>query len=84
MLCSLWYHDTGTGEWSRIARMIEIIGVQFCKYEHMVLTELYFNSFNYFGNFGPFSCFSVMIPETLLCGFALLTMSACAGDMWRL
>ena len=72
VLYSLWYHHTGTSEWSKITKIIKI---QFYKYEHMVvkfyyhvliLTELYFNNFS---NFRPFACFSVMIPETVQYNF---------------
>ena len=80
VLYSLWYHHTETSDWSKTTKIIKIIKIQFCKYEHMVvkckikhkfyyhvliIMELYFNSFNYFSNFRPITCFSVMIPETV-------------------
>ena len=52
-------------------------------YHVLILIELYFNNFNYFSNFRPFTCFSVMIPETVLYNFALLTMSTRARNMLK-
>jgi len=31
VLCSIWYHHTGTSEWSKMTK------IQFYKYEHMVV-----------------------------------------------
>jgi len=75
VLYNLWYHHTKTSEWSKITK------IQFYKYEHIVLIELYFSNFSYFSNFRPLTCFSVMIPETVIYNFALLTMSTCARNM---
>jgi hypothetical protein len=37
VLHSLWYHHTETSEWSKITKIIEIIKIQFYKYEHIVV-----------------------------------------------
>jgi len=37
VLYSLWYHYTETSEWSKITKIINIIKIQFYKYEHMVV-----------------------------------------------
>ena len=37
VLYSLWYHHTGTSEWSKITKIIKIIKIKFYKYEHIVV-----------------------------------------------
>ena len=37
VLYSLWYHYTGTSEWSKIAKITKITKIQFYKYEHIVV-----------------------------------------------
>ena len=38
VLYSLWYHHTETSEWSKITKITKITKIQFCKYEHIVVT----------------------------------------------
>ena len=75
MYYSLWYHHTETSEWSKITKITKIIKIQFYKYEHILLPHAH-----YFSNFRPFTCFSVMIPQTVIYNFAPLTMSTCTRN----
>ena len=37
VLYSLWYHDTETSEWPKIAKITNITKIQFYKYEHIAV-----------------------------------------------